>query len=516
MKPKLVMSCTAMVLFAALTIPDGYAAQDQRTAKHHHYRLIDMGTFGGPASFVNETIPFVNGNGDINARGSVTGGAATSDSTSGTSNPLVCGGFGGIPFVFHAFRWQSNVVTDLGTLAGTGLCSAAGDVNAHGDIVGQSEIGVVDPLTGFNETHPVRWKDGQITDLGNFGGNQGGAGGINTHDQIVGFSLNTTADPYSIFDLLLGSSNGTQTRAALWQNGQMRDLGTLGGPDAIAWLVNESGQIVGSSYTNYTQSLACPGFLTTDPFLWNGGKMTNLGTLGGTCGFPSALNNRGEVVGDSSVAGDASMHAFLWDRGVLTDLGTLGGSFSAANAISDSGEIAGYATNARDQAVFAVLWTQGQMTDLGTLDGDPCSSANSINSREQVVGLSATCDFATRRAFLWEHGSMVDLNTLVPPNSGLQLTIAEAINDHGEIAGNGTPTGCNVFEQCGHAFLLIPCDANHPGIAGCDYSMVDANVAAPRTHPAERSEASRISPPSLIRLMMSRLRLFGAPLGQMN
>ena len=47
----------AITLFAALAIPVRLAAQDKRDKpKHHHYQLIDMGTFGGPASFVNETI----------------------------------------------------------------------------------------------------------------------------------------------------------------------------------------------------------------------------------------------------------------------------------------------------------------------------------------------------------------------------------------------------------------------------------------------------------------------------
>jgi probable HAF family extracellular repeat protein len=492
MKSRCLMRFSAMTLFAALAIPLQVSAQDNQDHqhKHHHYQVVDVGTFGGPASFVAETIEFVSATGELSKAGVVVGGSTTSIPTTATSNPLLCGGIaGGIPDVFHVFGWQSGVVSDLGALAGATNCSVAGAISSKGVVVGASENGEIDPQTGFNQSRAVRWVNSEISDLGSFGGNQNGASAINNRGQIVGFSLNATPDPYSVFDFLLVGvfpNNGTQTRAFLWDHGTMQDLGTLGGPDALAYLINERGQIAGQSYTN---SIPNPvtGFPTFDPFLWEKGTMVDLGTLGGTYGFPLALNNGGQVVGTSNLAGDLTAHAFLWDRGVLTDLGTFGGNFGNANAINESGDVVGYASDPVVPAL-AFLWKNGVLNNLGTVDDDPCSTANAINASNQVVGISATCDFATfRRAFLWENGSIVDLNSLIPPGSGLQLTLAEAINDRGEITVNATPSGCAIVEQCGHAVLLIPCDENHPGVEGCDYSLFDATTAS-RVSPAPATE----------------------------
>ena len=79
----------------------------------------------------------------------------------------------------------------------------------------------------------------------------------------------------------------------------------------------------------------------------------------------------------------------------------------------------------------------------------------------------------------WEHGTIIGLNAVIQPNASLILVEAKAINNRGEIAGIGVPPGVpfSDFEFHGHAFLLIPCDDDHPDVEGCDYSMVDASVA---------------------------------------
>ena len=136
----------------------------------------------------------------------------------------------------------------------------------------------------------------------------------------------------------------------------MEDLGTLGGPDSWAAAINEGGQVVGWSYVNSTPNAnngdtCAPNVPTQDPFLWQDGRMIDLGTFGGTCGYVGsaaapgggAINSRGQVIGTSNLAGNQSHHAFLWNEGALTDLGTLGGNNAEAYWINGAGDIVGRA-----------------------------------------------------------------------------------------------------------------------------------------------------------------------------
>jgi probable HAF family extracellular repeat protein len=460
-----------MAMLSLLAIPGLLAAQDNkdRKDKHRHYQLVDMGTFGGPASFVSE--PSIVG-WPLSESGVLVGGSATPEQPPISSNPLACGGLSyGVSFVTRAFRWQNGAVTDLGVLPAGG-CSKAFSVNRSGGIVGISEDGLLDPITYYeHDTRAVRWKNGEIQDLGSFGGNQNAANGINNREQIVGFSLNTTPDQFSIIDGNLGAYDGTQTRAFFWQDGRMQDLGTLGdnvGPDAIALFINQRGQIAGYSYTSSipVHDLGVP---PADPFLWEYGKgMIDLGSLGGAFGLPTALNNRGQVIGRSGIAAEpgacypstTNCHPFLWDHDKLIDLQThtKGAKPLSANAINDAGEIVGAAAFPHAPS-DAYLWKNGVARDLGVLPGDCSSEAKAINSARQVVAVSVSCDGSNRRAFLWEDGSAVDLNTLIPADSSLELAYPLAINERGEIGGVGVPHGVSPadFANLGHAFLLIPC-----------------------------------------------------------
>ena len=437
---------------ATLAMPVVVSAQEQLQNKQPtRYKLVDLGTLGGPNSFIDccGVQPV------LNNHGTVVGGAETSvpnpNFNVSPTETFLCSSTD--PFVNPAFKWQNGVLTNLGALPG-GYNSFASFVSGTGLIVGTSETGETDQLLGGPQCHPVIWTNGQVLDLGTLGGFQGVALESNNGGQVVGVVTNNVPDSFA--GMVANTvpqffQFGTQQRAFLWERGVMLDLGTLGGPDAAAALINDRGQIVGVSYTNSTVN-ATTGIPTQHPFLWEQGRILDLGSLGGNLGWPADLNSRGQVVGLMNLAGDQQNHPFLWDAGSLSDLGTLGGFNGTALAISVDGEVVGTADVTGSLAHHAFLWKNGLMTDLGILPGQTCSTALSINSREQVVGETAVCGVSGGPPFISEHGApMVDLTALILPSTDLTLVDASYINDLGEIAGQAFDPFGNI-----HACLLVP------------------------------------------------------------
>jgi len=369
MKSRLLMLVAAVTLIAGLAMPVRLAAQDkpEHNHKHHHYQLIDLGTFGGPNSGFNENfLDFAAGATVqvLSNQGTAIGAADTS-----TPDPLCliddC-------FYPNGLLWRDGNVTNLSPLPG-GQWSSPYWISGSGLIAGGSENGQTDPFLGIPEFHGVIWRDGVITDLGTLeGGYLSFAFSVNNQGHVVGFAFNATPDPYSPACGVPGVC--TQTRAFLWdkQNG-MQDLGTLGGADAVASLVNDRGQVAGVSYTGTDPSTNCGvlfnSVLVTHPFYWDQNKgMLDVGTFGGTCAQPNAINNRGQIVGASNLAGDSSFHGFVWDRGALSDVGTLGGTFSSAVWLNDAGAVIGWALLPGDGVAHGYLLKHGRMTDLGILN----------------------------------------------------------------------------------------------------------------------------------------------------
>jgi probable HAF family extracellular repeat protein len=459
-----------MGLFLASLSPLCITAQDHDPIKQPRYRLVDVGTFGGPSSKVLEF------NNNLNQhRPLLTNCADTAQLD--PDYPNVNSLFAGDLYVQHAYRWSSGRLTDLGPLPG-GTSSCGQGINAHGDVAGFSSNGAIDPLTGTPEIEAVLWRNGEIINLGTLGGNNSYAAAINDRGQITGNAYNSIPDPFSSLISFFGA---TQVHAFLSGDGGMRDLGTLGGPDSIAFYMNERSEVAGNSFTNSAPN-ATTGIPTLDPFLWSHGRMLDLGTLGGTIGIPDALNSRGQVAGFSNLAGDQASHPFLWDRGVLKDLGTFGGSYGEANGINDDGVVVGRANFPGDNTWDAFLWENGEMTDLGNLGCK--SNAFAINSRRQVVGTSVLADCATLHSALWQDGKIYDLNDLIPSGSNFELLAASYINDEGVIAGIGFPPICNYPDGCIHAFLLFPCN----GESKCE-NQLQSTVDMPAPLPAQGSVA---------------------------
>jgi len=172
-----------------------------------------------------------------------------------------------------------------------------------------------------------------MTPLPTLGGNNGNANQVNNQGQITGSTENATFDPTC-------STPTLEQKPVIWRNGRIEEVLPLppGYLQGLGIGINDRGDVVGWAGN-------CVG--NVPGLLWQKGRFTYLGNLGGSFTTPQGINHQDQVVGSSSLPGDASFHGFLWQKGAMTDLGTLPGDFSSVgSAINDSGQVAGQSCDA--------------------------------------------------------------------------------------------------------------------------------------------------------------------------
>jgi probable HAF family extracellular repeat protein len=152
--------------------------------------------------------------------------------------------------------------------------------------------------------------------------------------------------------------------------------------------INNAGEIVGISFSESTPEAST----TMRATRWSNGQVYDLGTLGGENSGATAINGRGWTIGWAYLGNNHFMHAALWEpTSTAYDLGTLGGQNSTALGINNEGDIAGAA-----QTVWgvwrAVLWTHKHFlavdlnTEIGQKTNDiTLTSAVATNDRCQVA-----------------------------------------------------------------------------------------------------------------------------------
>jgi probable HAF family extracellular repeat protein len=363
----------------------------------------------------------------------------------------------------NAFAQAGYKVTDLGTLGSDNL-GCAMSVNNQGwteIMAGNVEAGQLYSISGtLLNGRALIDADGFKLDLGTLGGLNSWMnwGEINDFGQIVGFSETAVPDPNG--EDICGFGTHLTCRPFLWQVFHMSALPTLGGNNGQASAINNRGQIAGFA-ENGTVDSTCPSGTTNNriqlPVLWENGKPQALPTGSDPDGDAFWINDQGQAVGYSGTC-TAALHAVSWENGTaspLPDLGT--GAIAYGN--NNRGKIVGTVGSADGTTQYGALWQNDVLTNLGTLPGDFAAIATGINDRGQVVGSTWDSSFNWSHAFIWQDGVMTDLNTLLPASSNLYATMANKINEHGQISGMATVlSGPHAGDI--HAFLATPVNAS--------------------------------------------------------
>ena len=333
-----------------------------------------------------------------------------------------------------------------------------------------------------------------ITDLPSLGGTNSRANSINNRGWLAGYS----------------NLPGNQSRhAALWRDGALTDLGTLGGPNSnVTWSVkSNSGLVAGISQTAtpdplgevWSSTAFYPGATGSGyinlGFAWENGQMRPLPTLGGNNGFATGANSRGQIVGwaENTVQDPTCVPPQqLQFRPVvygpkanqISELPLFAGDTSgAATAINEHGQAVGI-SGICDQAVgrhtakHALLWDKkGRVADIGNLGAPWWNTPTNINQRGDIVG------FAGDPAF--PEGDILH---------GFIWTAKDGIKPLGALPGHIHSEAYGINEK--RQVVGVSCDANFVDCRAFIWEngvMKDLNDLKPASYTARLEQAKDIN-----------------------
>lgn len=288
--------------------------------------------------------------------------------------------------------------------------SWAGDINNHGDIAGRKSFSVG---PGQFASHPILYtRNQEIVDLDPGAYVSGQALQLNDYNQVIG-------------SVAMGDFSWTpQTgRADLPQN--FRALG-----------VNDAGFVVGTR----TQAFQ-PLVLEDRGFLWRDGTYSEWlpeGSYddGERLGF-HAVTNAGRIFGWHLKHHRLRPVEFFMDTHSEREL--FDEQAIPMSASNETAFIAGmFGADVYSNGPGFVLKPDGTL-----LRASRSSAFYDVNNAGSAVGMVKLSSTRMSAAIFTEDGGLIDLQTKLPEDSRWVLTSASAINDHGQIVGNGTFNGLN-------------------------------------------------------------------------
>jgi probable HAF family extracellular repeat protein len=272
---------------------------------------------------------------------------------------------------------------------------------------------------------PMNWKDGVDRPMTGPIFDRTFSAGVNNLGRVVGGGY-----------ILDSTGQIVESHALKWTGGQITDLGTLGGNNAVALAINnQNDTVVGFS--------TLPGETVIKAFRYANGHMNAIETLpGATESYPYDISDNGFIVGAAVTGGTAK--PFRIRQGTVEALSMPDGARTgSANAINNIGAAVGtYEIDLVAGSHAAVLWrASGERVDLGNLGGSvDYAVAKDINNLGQVVGTSLDANDAYS-GFMWYQGQLFNLNDFLIDGTNVHILSANSINDHGVIAAAAVVNG---------------------------------------------------------------------------